>query len=414
MKMGEERSLREERVFSWLCCISNSEAGPVSRGQTQDLMPLRLLLMDVSWNTLLVVEAMSPSQSCPLRSHVNKWIFPQTRRSLNTFQITLMRRPMWQLSLPLAMKLLMLRTHGMIWCPHLHLMLPILWCLRAVFVPGGLQRRQALPLIWEPGTLSEQLLPAERLVSNQMHWLKYLFPGKQTHARASMCMHTQPRLGWMTCKAGEVHWWVWAHSPDTLWTYPYPTWPQVCLPIENGLSTGAGPVGQGAGRGQAWSASEPLTWRNWQQLSNSGESFSPPVKGPLSKEEGRGRLKKKMRGHKGCLSLSREKRIASHFPPDSGLRWQLSTRSIIKSALNSWSASPAVTDSASTPAIGQAKAFSKCPWLAPSSIGSVNGESQLTPQRSWSHTPINFDGANVNREWMFLYGLQILFPRLRC
>lgn len=121
-------------------------------------------------------------------------------------------------------------------------------------------------------------------------------------------------------------------------------------------------------------------------LSSLGEgalSWAPPR---------RKRQVKKIRWHKGCLSQSREKRIASHSPPGSGLGWQLST-SGIKSAFNSSSASPAATDTASTPAVSQATVFSKCPWLAPSSIESVNGQSQLTPQRSWSHTPINFYGA---------------------
>lgn len=89
--------------------------------------------------------------------------------------------------------------------------------------------------------------------------------------------------------------------------------------------------------------------------------------------------------------------MAFHSPPGSGLRWQLRT-SGIKSAFSSSSAPPATTDTASTPAVSQAGALRKCPWLAPASIGSVNGESQLTPQSSWSHTPINFYGAKCKQK----------------
>lgn len=38
-----------------------------------------------------------------------------------------------------------------------------------LFLSPGICRRQVLPLIREPRTLSEQLPPAERLVSNQIH-----------------------------------------------------------------------------------------------------------------------------------------------------------------------------------------------------------------------------------------------------
>ena len=113
-------------------------------------------------------------------------------------------------------------------------------------------------------------------------------------------------------------------------------------------------------------------------------------------EEGRGRLKQYSDILVACHKAE-GKESASHSPPGSGLRWQLST-SGIKSALSSSPAPPAATDTASTPAVSQAEALSKCPWLAPSSIGSVNGESQLTSQSSWSHTPINLYGAKCKQK----------------
>lgn len=41
--------------------------------------------------------AVSPSQGCSLSPQVNRWLAPQTRRSLNTFQVMMLRRQDWQL-----------------------------------------------------------------------------------------------------------------------------------------------------------------------------------------------------------------------------------------------------------------------------------------------------------------------------
>lgn len=70
--MGEEYLLPEESLFSPLSYISDSEMDPVSRGQTHHHSPLRMLWTHAPWNTLLVVvEAVSPSQSRALSSRVN-------------------------------------------------------------------------------------------------------------------------------------------------------------------------------------------------------------------------------------------------------------------------------------------------------------------------------------------------------
>lgn len=54
------------------------------------------------------------------------------------------------------------------------------WCvillfLRVVPVPWGLRETSSASYLRARGTLSQELLPAERLVSNPMHQLKYLF-----------------------------------------------------------------------------------------------------------------------------------------------------------------------------------------------------------------------------------------------
>lgn len=78
MEEDENRALlQEESLFSQLSRVCASETGPVLRGQTQAHSPLGLVLMNAFGNTLLTAEAVSPSRSCLLSSHVNKRLAPE-------------------------------------------------------------------------------------------------------------------------------------------------------------------------------------------------------------------------------------------------------------------------------------------------------------------------------------------------
>lgn len=120
--MGEEFLLQDGGVYfhSWATLLILRLAQ--SRRDRHIITPYwDCVWWIVSQNTLLMVEAVSSSQSCPLSSHAHKWI---SHRQTDPW--TLFKSRWWggqtsQLPLPLVVELMMLRTHSMVWCPHLHL-----------------------------------------------------------------------------------------------------------------------------------------------------------------------------------------------------------------------------------------------------------------------------------------------------
>lgn len=200
--MGEEYLLQES-LFSQLSYVSASEAGPASRAQTQDHTPLRLILMNASWNTLLTVEAVSPSQNCPLSSHVNKWLAPQTRRSLNTFQVMLMRRPDMAALFAIGYGVADAEYtwHDLMPSPPFNASYVISWLRRAVSVAGDLQKtssvsyQRAKNVIWTAATCRKAGVKPNTLVEVPLLGET----NTCTCSRVCACIHTL--LEWMILEA---------------------------------------------------------------------------------------------------------------------------------------------------------------------------------------------------------------------
>lgn len=155
--MGDDYLLQEENWVSGLSYVSDSETGPAWRGHTQDDTPLGWLLMDGSLE-----------RPAPGGGHVNKpelvlwvhlWInalptdkqIPESFPSRADEEAGCSSVPCrWLLSCQVQ------SPHGMIWGSPLHLMLCMLsrdfW---GPLLSPAVRRRHALPLIWEPGTLSK-------------------------------------------------------------------------------------------------------------------------------------------------------------------------------------------------------------------------------------------------------------------
>lgn len=124
-------------------------------------------------------------------------------------------------------------THGVIWCPHLHLMLPMLSRdFRGRFCPRGFEGDK-LCLLSES---QEHYLNSCRL---QNGWCQTKCTGWSTSFRGNKHMYTHRRvrthtlLKWLSCNAAEAH----SLSPATLtWDAmdlsPAPAWSHACLPIE--------------------------------------------------------------------------------------------------------------------------------------------------------------------------------------
>lgn len=158
--MGGEYLLQAESLIAWLCYVSASETGPVSRGSDTGSHPMEadfdecILEHTTHGGGCVSKPELSFEFTCvPVTCPPNKEIpeyFPSHAGEEARFLVQ--------------------SIHGMIWCPHLHLMLHMLSSdCPGLFLSPGICRRQVLSLIWKPGTLSEQLPPAERLVSNQIH-----------------------------------------------------------------------------------------------------------------------------------------------------------------------------------------------------------------------------------------------------
>lgn len=275
----------------------------------------------------------------------------------------------------------------------------ISWFLRVVSVPRDLQETSSVSylrarnVIWTAATCRKAGVKPNTLAKVP------LLGGKQTHDHAYVCVCTDTHL-WNERSV--------RHEPcQTKW-YPMdlssvPDLISCCFPstAESARCWSCGPGGPWAaarlGEGGLGESMSHLLGSSGSCLWIQENPFFPMQRGLYHRhEEGKGRLKQYNDILVACHKAE-GRESAFHSPPGSGLRWQLST-SGIKSAFSSSPAPPAATDTASTPAVSQAEALSKCPWLAPSSIGSVNGESQLTSQSSWSHTPINLYGAKCKQK----------------
>lgn len=170
-------SCKKRISFHGWATLVASKTGLASRGETQDHTPLRLLLMNCISEHLshgggyVIKSEMSSEFTCEQMNlltdkEINHWIFSipcewEGSISATGGEVT-DAKYMWQDLMP---------------SPPFTASYIISWFLRVFPVPS-VCRKQALPLIWEPGTLSEQEVAAETLVSNQMHWLKHLFLGK--------------------------------------------------------------------------------------------------------------------------------------------------------------------------------------------------------------------------------------------
>lgn len=245
--------------------------------------------------------------------------------------------------LPLAMESLMLGTHGIIWCPYLHSMCyAISWFPRVFPVPGGVHEMSSASylrvrnIIWTAAGCRKTGVKTNALVE------VLLLGETNTCAGTCMCMCVH------THRHTNTHSWnKWSERllkpiPGALamltWysmTYSaLPVWWSACPhPVLVGRKSSAA-----AGRGRAWGVHEPVTWRHWKlPLSWKNPFLSGQSSLYRWHEGGRGRWKKAMTQR--LLVTRQRKRRASHSPPGSGLRWQLSI-SGIKSAFSSSSAPP--------------------------------------------------------------------------
>lgn len=117
---GRVFAARWGSFFSQLSYITDSETGPVSKGQTHHHTLLRLCLMNC------ISEHPAHGGGCVIKPELSSEFTCSQMDLPQTDPWTLFKSRWWggqtsQLPLPLVVELMTLRTHSMVWCPHLHL-----------------------------------------------------------------------------------------------------------------------------------------------------------------------------------------------------------------------------------------------------------------------------------------------------